>query len=205
MYPAHLYPARDWPREDLPGRVPWSAQGGSALVCPFSHVTFSLWKFPYFSALVTAPIAVFITLETVVQALTRHIHLPCTHVGLHTSAYSYTRTQHVYERPHTQSSLGKLPPLACCFPSYHHPPQNTETKEMGWTMPPTTCQPGRRFSLHDASSPFCRLPFPLLPFLQSRLPSAPYPSLSLPLLCALYIFPSTSATLSPLFVTLLTL
>lgn len=69
-------------------------------------------------------------------------------------------------------------------------------------MPPTTCQPGRRFSLRDASSPFCRLPIPLLPFLQSRLPSAPYPSLSLPLLCTLYIFPSTSATLSPLFVTL---
>lgn len=70
---------------------------------------------------------------------------------------------------------------------------------MGWTAPPTTCQPGRHFPLLDYS---------VFSFLTTCLsPPACLPSvLPVPTLCHfLYISSSTLVTLSPLSATLLPL
>ena len=122
MHPDCWNPARDWPGK--------SCQGQGFLVSPswFSPRMFpsptplsACGNFLIFSALVIAPTAVFITLETQWHGRTQHTHthtLPA-HLLLNFQTHTHTHRLHVCEHPHTQSSLGKLPPSLLPFLLLH--------------------------------------------------------------------------------------
>ena len=129
-------------RTGSPGHPCWAGPSFSPLPCHFQPVEISALSLPSLQLLLLylSPWRHSSTGARVPHTLAG-IHVPA-----HLSLHSHTHTLHVCEHPHTQSSLGKLPSplllLLSTLSSHRHPPQNTGTKEVGWMVPPTTCQPG---------------------------------------------------------------
>lgn len=155
--PGHLHPGRNWTRKDLSGTVSWSSPAGPALVCPLSHATFSLWKFMHFLCPgYSSYYCIYHPGDTVVQTHTWHTHFPCTHVSAHlscTHTHTHTHTLHVYELPHTHSSLGKLSPsfLLLLLHSVLPPPPTSKHRPKRWAgrrrLPPPVSLGGTSPSL----------------------------------------------------------